>query len=189
MEKKLDLRIEKTYRSLHLAFTELLEEKRVEEITVGELCDRAVIRRTTFYKHFADKYEYFSFYIKETSRSFQRQLDPKLCEQDINSYFIQMCKSLLIFLRSHQRIIENQTQSNLYALLFDALVTHIAHDAFEVLRKTSDYKNVDAAYLEGLSACYAGALMNLLGSRLKKKQPLDEALIIRIISDLLLKQS
>ena len=61
MEKKLDLRIQKTYQALHNAFTILLEEKNFEEITVNELCDAAMIRRTTFYKHFADKYEYFQF--------------------------------------------------------------------------------------------------------------------------------
>ena len=61
MEEKMDLRIKKTYLSLHNAFVELLEEKRFEDLTVNELCDRAMIRRTTFYKHFADKYEYFTF--------------------------------------------------------------------------------------------------------------------------------
>ena len=61
MEPKLDLRIQKTYLSLHNAFTELLEEKKFEEFTVNELCERAMIRRNTFYKHFADKYEYFTF--------------------------------------------------------------------------------------------------------------------------------
>ena len=65
MEQKTDLRILRTYRSLNEAFTGLMEEKRFEDITVGELCERAMIRRTTFYKHFADKYEYFTFYIKE----------------------------------------------------------------------------------------------------------------------------
>ena len=65
MDEKMDLRIRKTYLSLHNAFVALLEEKRFEDITVNELCDQAMIRRTTFYKHFADKYEYFTFYIKE----------------------------------------------------------------------------------------------------------------------------
>ena len=70
MEQKTDLRILRTYRSLNEAFTGLMEEKRFEDITVGELCERAMIRRTTFYKHFADKYEYFTFYIKEMRESF-----------------------------------------------------------------------------------------------------------------------
>ena len=57
MEKNTDLRIQKTYLALQNAFVALLEEKRFEELTVNELCDRAMIRRTTFYKHFGDKYE------------------------------------------------------------------------------------------------------------------------------------
>ena len=51
----MDLRVQKTYRALFGAFTELLEEHRFEDITVAMLCERAMIRRTTFYKHFADK--------------------------------------------------------------------------------------------------------------------------------------
>ena len=34
----------------------LLEEQAFEKITVRELCDRAMVHRTTFYKHYADKY-------------------------------------------------------------------------------------------------------------------------------------
>jgi AcrR family transcriptional regulator len=70
----MNLRIRKTYRSLHNAFVELLEEKCFEDLTVNELCDRAMIRRTTFYKHFADKYEYFTFYILEVVATFQDSL-------------------------------------------------------------------------------------------------------------------
>lgn len=57
----MDLRIKKTYRALFDAFTELLEEHRFEDLTVAMLCDRAMIRRTTFYKHFRDKNDYFAF--------------------------------------------------------------------------------------------------------------------------------
>ena len=74
MEQHVDLRIQKTYHLLHKAFTGLMEEKGFEAITVGELCEHAMIRRATFYKHFADKYEYFSFYMKEIFASFRAQL-------------------------------------------------------------------------------------------------------------------
>ena len=57
----MDLRIERTYRSLIEAFTRLLEERLYEDVTVAMLCNEAMIRRTTFYKHFADKGEFFSF--------------------------------------------------------------------------------------------------------------------------------
>ena len=59
----MDLRIEKTYRLLLAAFTKLLEQYRYEDVTVAMLCDEAMIRRTTFYKHFADKAEFFAFFV------------------------------------------------------------------------------------------------------------------------------
>ncbi|WP_085829885.1 TetR/AcrR family transcriptional regulator [Collinsella vaginalis] len=59
----MDLRIQKTYRALNSAFTELLSRSPYEKISVAALCDEAMIRRTTFYKHFRDKNDFFAFYI------------------------------------------------------------------------------------------------------------------------------
>ena len=50
--QKEDLRVKKTKRVLTEAFFKLLNEKPFEEITVNELCDRADVRRATFYKHY-----------------------------------------------------------------------------------------------------------------------------------------
>ena len=60
----LDLRVQKTYKLLVFAFDNLLREKEFEEISVTELCDAAMIRRPTFYKHFLDKYDFLTFFIK-----------------------------------------------------------------------------------------------------------------------------
>lgn len=62
--ENLDLRVQKTYTSLIKAFEELLQEKAFEKISVKELCDAAVIRRPTFYKHFLDKYDFLTFFVK-----------------------------------------------------------------------------------------------------------------------------
>ena len=58
-EGKSDLRIIKTRKALYTAFTMLLGEKSFEDITVNELCENAMVRRATCYKHFADKYDFF----------------------------------------------------------------------------------------------------------------------------------
>ncbi|GEK90816.1 TetR/AcrR family transcriptional regulator [Alkalibacterium kapii] len=60
----LDLRVQKTYRSLIHAFEELLNKKEFENILVTELCDAAMIRRPTFYSHFLDKYDFLTFFIR-----------------------------------------------------------------------------------------------------------------------------
>lgn len=107
LKKKLDYQIEKTYMCLHNAFTALLGEKRFENITVNELCQRAMLRRTTFYKHFADKYEYFVFYCKEVCAAFHSQLPLELFPDNVQNYSLQMCSFLFRFMSEHQQLVNN----------------------------------------------------------------------------------
>lgn len=59
--KKLDLRVQKTYKQLIDTLIQLMGEKSFEDITVSEICNRAKVHRATFYKHFKDKYEFLKF--------------------------------------------------------------------------------------------------------------------------------
>ena len=41
-----DLRVQRTYKLLGDAFVSLLREKNFDQLTVREICDRAMVRRT-----------------------------------------------------------------------------------------------------------------------------------------------
>ncbi len=69
-EKKEDLRIRRTHKLLCDAMMSLLEEKSFEDISVVEICDRAMVHRATFYKHFDDKYAFMEYVTKEKIREF-----------------------------------------------------------------------------------------------------------------------
>ena len=49
-----DRRVRRTRARLRAAFTQLIQEKELREITVRELTDRADVNRGTFYAHFQD---------------------------------------------------------------------------------------------------------------------------------------
>ena len=181
MEKKTDLRVEKTYLALRNAFTSLLEEKRFEDFTVNELCQRAMIRRTTFYKHFADKYEYFSFYTKEISSEFQKQLPSDAMSEDVNSYFLYMSRELLRFIAGHHRLVQNIASSNMFPVLLDGLSEQIMHELLIVFRKTEAMNHLSNVQLEGLAAFYAGGLLTVLRRWFERGEPMDEEQFIQII--------
>lgn len=61
MEVIMDRRQRKTREAIFQAFTEILSEKNVGKITVGEIINRADIGRATFYAHFPTK----DFLVKE----------------------------------------------------------------------------------------------------------------------------
>lgn len=56
-----DLRVIKTKRALSESLFNLLSEKLFSAITVNMICDKALVHRTTFYKHFYDKYDLLSY--------------------------------------------------------------------------------------------------------------------------------
>ena len=51
-----DLRVRRTHKLLWEALMAELSERPIEEITVSDICERAMVHRTTFYKHYEDKY-------------------------------------------------------------------------------------------------------------------------------------
>jgi AcrR family transcriptional regulator len=55
-EERADLRVRRTHKLLWEALMALMAERAFEEITVKEICDQAMVHRTTFYKHYEDKY-------------------------------------------------------------------------------------------------------------------------------------
>lgn len=184
MEEKMDLRIQKTYLALHKAFTELLEEKRFESFTVNELCDRAMIRRATFYKHFADKYEYFTFYMKETVADFQGNLAPAVLDSGVHGYLLHMSRELLRFMRQHDRLVRNVRDSSMFPLLLSILLDQISQDVIQVLCRGKP-ETRDKRKMEGIAAFYAGGLTNTLFQTIKNDDPINEEDFIRIISDFL----
>ena len=56
-QENLDLRQRKTRHSLVEALAALMEERSFQELSVSDICRRAMVHRTTFYAHFTDKQE------------------------------------------------------------------------------------------------------------------------------------
>ncbi|AID41775.1 TetR/AcrR family transcriptional regulator [Staphylococcus xylosus] len=65
-----DLRVIKTKRALSKSFYELLEKQTFSTITVNQICEKALVHRTTFYKHFYDKYDLLIYLIKYVTKDY-----------------------------------------------------------------------------------------------------------------------
>ena len=66
-EEQTDLRIQRTHKFLQEAMIELITEQGFDAITVGDIAERAMINRTTFYRHYQDKYDLVSRIFEETA--------------------------------------------------------------------------------------------------------------------------
>ncbi len=101
MNKNLDLRVQRTYSCLMNALLELLKEKDIEEITVNELCERALVGRGTFYKHFSDKYEFFSFVLEEMLAHYIAVAEEGMDESDPCSYYMAFFEAFIEFMEKN----------------------------------------------------------------------------------------
>lgn len=185
MEKKVDLRIQKTHLALYNAFTSLLEEKHFEDITLNELCERAMIRRTTFYKHFADKYEYLTFYMKETSASLRDQLPPDIIDNNSLDYFLYMDRGLLRFIEQHSKMVKNIMSSNMFPVMINGLAEQITDDMVQALKKMPGSKDMTNTQREDIAAFYSGGIVNLLRLYLNRENEIDEESFIASVAKLL----
>ena len=162
MEKPLDLRIQKTHTALINAFLQLLQTKRFENITINELCELAMVRRATFYKHFADKYEFFTFFVQWIQREFRNRIVSQ--EQDGNgvSPYIDIIRFALDFLDENETLVHSVMESNAFPLLLDLISEQIILDVKERLQ--ADQNNGKELLLspELMAFSYTGALLNIL---------------------------
>jgi AcrR family transcriptional regulator len=63
-----DLRVRRTRKLLQKALLEAASEKGFAHVTVGDIAERAMVNRATFYRHYEDKYALLRQYMEELSR-------------------------------------------------------------------------------------------------------------------------
>lgn len=141
---RMDLRIQKTYRALEQAFTKLLSENRYENISVAALCEEAMIRRTTFYKHFRDKDDYLVFFIDSLRREFLACGVADAEDEEGRSVQAErqaILRRLADFLTKHAALVENIFQSSMAG----AMTGNISDAVADALRERYGEERSDEA--------------------------------------------
>ena len=121
MDKKTDLRIIKTKKVLFDALISLLEEMPFEEIKISDICDRALINRSTFYSHYQDKYELLSNYIYELKNALTEDLNKNDSSNNPREYYMQMISIFLDHIESKKDIYKTIMRNNKDSIRFVSL--------------------------------------------------------------------
>lgn len=161
----MDLRIEKTYRALFEAFTALLEEHRFEDVTVAMLCERAMIRRTTFYKHFRDKNAYFAFYIDELMDSLTQGEGFKEGEPidfaDVRQRRRGIFNDVMTLIVAHEKLMDNIFDSSMMGTMTDIICDRIATSIRDRVMSVVDEDALAPVPFEVTAEFVAGGMVRL----------------------------
>lgn len=95
MNNKIDLRIIKTKKILFEALVTLMEQKDFEKIKISDICDQALINRSTFYAHYEDKYDLLLAMINDLKNNLEHELKGNKEEDISKNYFMEFLKILI----------------------------------------------------------------------------------------------
>jgi len=143
-----NLQYKRTHKNIVDAFLRLIDQKELEEITVQQILDEAMVHRSTFYQHFKDKYEIGeqlqAYYIEELKRKLDMiELNHTKSLEEVyefaKAYFIsnrKIMKSLIkiksdninivsewkeVFLKRYLKNISESDSKNVEAIIFAAI--------------------------------------------------------------------
>ncbi len=179
----MDLRVIKTYKALTEAFWQLLSEKKFEDITIHELCERAMVRRATFYKHFADKYEFFAFIVRMKQAEFDAQIRQQM-DHHSQSFYLGMIQRAMNFLNSNEPLVQMVLESNTLPTVMDILARQITVDMTQKLKEDAQNGASLPASPPVMAHFFTGALLYTLTWWVKQKS-VSEAELIEELTRLL----
>lgn len=185
MEQKQDLRITKTYLALTRAFFDMMEETPFEEIRVKELCDRAMVRKSTFYKHFADKYEFLAYVVREKHRSFDTDFACAGGEREPVDYYTQIVSYALRFLKENERIVQVTAKSNSFALILTILAEEITPSIRHRLQEDKQKGRKMPATPEVMAPFFVGAVMESVKNWINGGRKLQEEALAEQLANLI----
>ncbi len=159
MNKK-DLRVVKTQNILYRTLLDLMKEKTFEEIKVSDICNQALINRSTFYAHYNDKYELLAEFIQELKNSLTGELKKNKNISNTKEYYLEMIKLFLDHIEEKREsylaiMIHNRnsiTMDIIYDVLDHDITSHLQQD--NSLDKNQIPRSIIAKF-------YIGAVVNV----------------------------
>ena len=184
-EEHLDPRQRKTRALLVKALAELMEERPFSELSVVDICSRAMVHRTTFYAHFNDKRELLSYLLSQLERECVETCLPKEEMTSPKEYFLTAVKNALGFFQDRRSLYLACLNSGMEAEV------HVLSDraAQELCRRLSQPAFRDAAPEvdpQIAARFYIGAVLPLIRWWLTNDDPVPQETLLSNLSHFIL---
>lgn len=160
MNEKKDLRIVKTRKALFDALLELMKEKTFEEIKVSDICNLALVNRSTFYAHFDDKYDLLANCLDDLKQNLFSLLNVNDNDVNTKEYFMEMLKILINHIDEKKDIYLAILVNNRNGILMD-IILDVANKAVNEKIKVGNNNIVSNIPTDVVSKFYLGAIIGI----------------------------
>lgn len=150
-----DLRVQKTRKALVEAFYELSETRWIEDITIGDLCEKAMIRRATFYKHFNDRFDFFEYAMNSVQVDVNAEMNAHPKNVTLAEYCYNICIGWLRNFHMHPKMVKKLNASDSrqqYLDVLNTLLTNSVKKKIEYDKQNGIDLSINAEVLAGFIA-------------------------------------
>lgn len=154
-----DLRKTRTLKLLKEALLEMMTKKSFEEIKINDICNVAMVHRTTFYSHFDDKYDLLEYCIKEAEKEITEKMEPENYTS-IQEFYTNMIMALVCYIEGNKEkfkamLIKNDNTS-FYKMFNSTCVLYI----YKMLQKEEKSGVKHEVPINLVAEFYAGAVIS-----------------------------
>lgn len=140
-----DLRVQRTKKALITTFSDLLETKSFENITIQDVCEKANVRRSTFYRHFNDKYDLLNHIVGTLIEYFRTLHLPEIDPKDPRQFFNKFMKDILFFISDNKTMVKSVISINIYSEVYQILYNQI----YAVVKRQIEFdKQIGQFYID-----------------------------------------
>ncbi len=183
LKEKTDLRIIKTKKLLYNSLMKLIKDKPFEEIKVADICNDALVNRSTFYAHYNDKYELLVDFINDLKDIMLKDLEQN--EQIVNTkkYYMEMISLILDHIDSKKDIYYSILISNRSGIIIDIIVDVAVKD----INKRMEIGNIHKGNVptDIMVIFYLGAVTSVCIEWLKGKDKYNKQDILNYLDQLI----
>ena len=184
MKEKTDLRVVKTKKILFNTLLKLMKQKKFEKIKISDICEEALINRTTFYAHYEDKYELLMELFEEQKIDLLKELEYNENIIFSKDYLMELLNTIINHIDQNIEIYNAILSNNRNGILIDFLIDVIERDVSERLKDNIEIKNSELP-LDVIVKFYAGGLINIGMSWLSRKEKYTKEELLTYIDKLI----
>lgn len=164
MNKK-DLRVIKTRNALYNTLLELMTENGFEDIKVSDICNKALINRSTFYSHYNDKYELLKDAIEDIKNALTIELSKNNNITNTKEYYLEMIKLLLNKVDEKRDIFYGIMINNRNSIMVDIIYDVLDNSVFSRIKNENNIE--ENTVTEIVTKFYLGGVFNVVIEWLK----------------------
>lgn len=184
-EKKLDLRIQKTKKNLYESLLYLMETETFEKIKVSDICQHALVNRSTFYAHFEDKYMLLDSLIADLIDNLKKHLSENKNISSSKEYYMQVMELLFAHIEEKREIYKLIIVNNKNSIAMDMIYGALNDDILQRIKKENNKEN-EVVPADFAAQFYLGAIFSIGMEWIKGCYKYTKEEIIKYVNELLM---